>query len=105
MTRSPWRTKPVPTLGTGQLASLNILEDLGDYPKAYDMDAKAEIARSSTPYYYEGDLARRLRKSRVIATRPSALLGIRPTMIRRVLATRFQWGQIYLVACCALMPE
>src|SRR6202140_3295251 len=37
-------------------AALNILEDTGDYPKAYQI-AKAEMARSNTPYYYEADLA------------------------------------------------
>src|ERR1019366_1362365 len=37
-------------------ASLDILEDIGDYPGAYKI-AHEEIARASAPYYYKADLA------------------------------------------------
>jgi protein disulfide-isomerase len=83
-------------------ASLNILEDVGDYPKAYDI-AKAEIARSSTPYYYEGDLAEIAEK-----------LGHRDEAIKLLEqayhdsqgpATRFQWGAIYVSGLLRMTPK
>jgi thioredoxin-like negative regulator of GroEL len=83
-------------------ASLNILEDLGDYPKAYDI-AKAEIARSSTPYYYQGDLAEIAEKQghrdEAIQLLDQAYRGSQGP------ATRFQWGQIYMSGLLRMTPK
>jgi protein disulfide-isomerase len=83
-------------------ASLNILEDLGDYPKAYAI-AKAEIARSSTPYYYEGDLAEIAEKQ---GHRDEAVgLLNQAYHDSQGPATRFQWGQVYLSGLLRMTPQ
>ena len=74
-------------------AALNILEDLGDYPAAYQV-AHAEIGRASAPYYYKADLAEIAEK---LGHRDEALalLG-QAYQESQGAATRFQWGQAYV---------
>jgi protein disulfide-isomerase len=83
-------------------ASLNILEDTGDYDKAYEI-AKAEIARSATPYYYEGDLAqiaeRQGHRDEAISLLDQAYRDSQGP------ATRFQWGQLYVSGLLRLTPK
>jgi tetratricopeptide (TPR) repeat protein len=83
-------------------ASLNILEDTGDYAKAYDI-AKAEMARSATPYYYEGDLAEIAEK---LGRQDEAIdLLDRAYRDSQGPATRFQWGQRYVSGLLRLTPK
>jgi thioredoxin-related protein len=83
-------------------ASLDILEDSGDYNKAYDI-AKAEMARSATPYYYEGDLAEIAEKlghqDEAISLLDQAYRDSQGP------ATRFQWGQRYLSGLLRMAPK
>ncbi len=83
-------------------ASLNVLEDLGEYPKAYEI-AKAEIARSSTPYYFQVDLAeiaeKMGHKDEAIGLLDDAYRGSQGA------ATRFQWGQLYLSGLLRMAPN
>jgi protein disulfide-isomerase len=83
-------------------ASLNILEDTGDYSKAYDI-AKAEMARSATPYYYEGDLAEIAEK----LGRQDEAIGLldKAYTDSQGPATRFQWGQRYVSGLLRLTPK
>jgi thioredoxin-related protein len=83
-------------------ASLNILEDTGDYAKAYDI-AKAEMARSATPYYYEGDLAEIAEK----LGRQDEAISLLDQAYRdsQGPATRFQWGQRYVSGLLRLTPK
>jgi protein disulfide-isomerase len=83
-------------------ASLNILEDSGDFDKAYDI-AKAEIARSNTPYYYEGDLAEIAERQ---GHRDEAIdLLDRAYKEAQGPATRFQWGQLYVSGLLRMTPK
>jgi thiol-disulfide isomerase/thioredoxin len=83
-------------------ASLNILEDVGDYHKAYDV-AKAEIARSGTPYYYEGDLAEIAEKQ---GHRDEAVALLEKAYQHsQGPATRFQWGAIYMSGLLRMTPK
>ena len=83
-------------------ASLNILEDVGDYPKAYEI-AKAEMSRSSTPYYYEGDLAeiaeKQGHKDEAVRLLDQAYRDSQGP------ATRFQWGAIYVGGLLRMAPK
>ena len=83
-------------------ASLNILEDVGDYPKAYQI-ANAEIARSDTPYYYQADLAEIAEKlghkDEAIGLLDQAYHGSKGA------ATRFQWGGMYLAGLLRMAPK
>jgi thioredoxin-related protein len=82
-------------------ASLNILEDTGDYNKAYDI-AKTEMTRSSTPYYYEGDLAEIAEK----LGRQDEAINLLDQAYRDAQgpATRFQWGQRYISGLLRMRP-
>jgi protein disulfide-isomerase len=83
-------------------ASLNILEDTGDYARAYDI-AKAEIARSATPYYFEGDLAEIAEKQ---GHRDEAIdLLDQAYRHSQGPATRFQWGQLYVSGLLRMAPK
>jgi len=83
-------------------ASLDILEDIGDYDKAHDI-AKAEIARSATPYYYEGDLAEIAEKQ---GHRDEAILLLdKAYQDSQGPATRFQWGQLYVSGLIRMTPK
>jgi protein disulfide-isomerase len=83
-------------------ASLDILEDTGDYNKAYDI-AKAEIARSATPYYYEGDLAEIAEK---LGHQDEAIsLLDKAYRDSQGPATRFQWGQRYVSGLLRMAPK
>jgi thiol-disulfide isomerase/thioredoxin len=83
-------------------ASLNILEDSDQYAKAYQI-AKAEIARSETPYYYQADLAEVAEKlghkDEAIHLLDLAYHGARGP------ATRFQWGALYLGGLLRMAPD
>jgi protein disulfide-isomerase len=83
-------------------ASLNILEDVGDYPKAYEI-AKAEMSRSSTPYYYEGNLAeiaeKQGHKDEAVRLLDQAYRDSQGP------ATRFQWGAIYVGGLLRMAPR
>jgi protein disulfide-isomerase len=83
-------------------ASLNILEDTGDYPKAYQI-AKAEMARSSMPYYFEADLAAVAEKM----GQKDEAVGLLEQAYRESqgTATRFQWGQLYLSGLLRMKPK
>jgi protein disulfide-isomerase len=83
-------------------AALNILEDVGDYPKAYQI-AKAEIPRSNTPYYYEADLAEVAEK---MGRRDEALeLLDQAYRESQGAATRFQWGELYVSGLLRMAPN
>jgi len=83
-------------------AALNILEDTGDYPKAYQI-AKAEMARSNTPYYYEADLAEVAEK---MGQKDEAVsLLDQAYRESQGAATRFQWGQIYVSGLLRMTPK
>jgi protein disulfide-isomerase len=83
-------------------AALNILEDTGDYSKAYRL-AQAEISRSSTPYYYQADLAEIAEKlghkDEAISLLDQAYRGSQGA------ATRFQWGELYLSGLLRMAPK
>ncbi len=83
-------------------ASLNILEDSDQYAKAYQI-AKAEIARSDTPYYYQADLAEVAEKlghkDEAVHLLELAYHGARGP------ATRFQWGISYLRGLLRMAPD
>lgn len=83
-------------------ASLNILEDLRDYPKAYQI-VKDEIPRADSPYYFQGDLAdiaeQMGRKQEALQLFQSAYDGSKGA------ATRFQWGQRYVSGLLRLDPK
>jgi protein disulfide-isomerase len=82
-------------------ASLNILEDIGDYPKAYQI-AKAEMARSNTPYYYEADLAEVAEK---LGQKDEAVsLLDQAYRESQGAATRFQWGSLYVSGLLRMTP-
>ena len=82
-------------------AALNILEDIGDYPKAYQI-AKAEVARSNTPYYYEADLAEVAEK---LGQKDEAVdLLDQAYRESQGAATRFQWGSLYVSGLLRMMP-
>ena len=83
-------------------ASLNILEDTGEYPKAYQI-AKAEMARSSMPYYFEADLAEVAEKM----GQKDEAVGLLEQAYRESqgTATRFQWGQLYLSGLLRMTPK
>jgi protein disulfide-isomerase len=83
-------------------AALSILEDIGDYPAAYQV-AQAEIGRASAPYYYKADLAEIAeklgRKEEALTLLDQAYHESQGT------ATRFQWGQLYLSGLLRLAPR
>ena len=83
-------------------AALNILEDTDQYDKAYQI-AKAEIARSETPYYYQADLAEIAeklgRKDEAIQLLDVAYHGAHGP------ATRFQWGALYISGLLRMTPK
>ena len=83
-------------------ASLSILEDTGQYPKAYQI-AKAEMARSGMPYYFEADLAdiaeKMGQKDEAVGLLEQAYRESQGT------ATRFQWGQLYLSGLLRMTPN
>jgi len=83
-------------------ASLDILEDVGDLPKAYTI-AQAEIGRSETPYYFQADLAEIAEKlghkDEAISLLEQAYRGSRGA------ATRFQWGQLYVSGLLRMAPN
>lgn len=83
-------------------AALNILEDTGQYPKAYQI-AKAEMARSTMPYYFEADLAgiaeKMGQKDEAVGLLEQAYRESQGT------ATRFQWGQLYLSGLLRMTPK
>ena len=62
-------------------AALSILEDTDQYAKAYQI-AKAEIARSDAPYYFQADLAG-IAENSDARTRPSTC-STSPTVARKV---------------------
>jgi len=83
-------------------AALGILEDSGQYHRAYRI-AQAEIGRSDAKYYYQADLAQIAeklgRKQEAIRLYDEAYQGSRGP------ATRFQWGQLYLSALLRMAPQ
>jgi protein disulfide-isomerase len=83
-------------------ASLNILEDSGDYPRAYQI-AKAEMARSAMPYYFEADLAEVAEKM----GQKDEAVGLLDQAYRESqgTATRFQWGQLYVSGLLRMTPK
>jgi thiol-disulfide isomerase/thioredoxin len=83
-------------------AALDILEDSGEYPKAYQI-AKAEIARASAPYYYEADLAEVAEKM----GQKDEAVGLLDQAYRdsQGAATRFQWGQLYVSGLLRMTPK
>jgi protein disulfide-isomerase len=82
-------------------AALNILEDIGDFPKAYQI-AKAEVARSNTPYYYEADLAEVAEK---LGQKDEAVsLLDQAYRESQGAATRFQWGSLYVSGLLRMTP-
>lgn len=83
-------------------ASLDILEDIGDYPAAYEV-AHAEIARASAPYYYKADLAEIAEKM----GRKDEALTLLDEAYRESqgAATRFQWGQLYVSGLLRMAPK
>ena len=83
-------------------AALNILEDSGQLSKAYQI-AKAEIARSNTPYYYEADLAEVAEK---LGQKDEAVsLLDQAYRDSQGAATRFQWGQLYVSGLLRMAPK
>jgi protein disulfide-isomerase len=83
-------------------AALNILEDTGELPKAYQI-AKAEIARSSVPYYYEADLAEVAEK---LGQKDEAIsLLDQAYRESQGAATRFQWGALYVSGLLRMTPK
>jgi thiol-disulfide isomerase/thioredoxin len=83
-------------------ASLNILEDIGDYPAAYRI-AQAEIGRASAPYYYRADLAEIAEK---LGHKDEALTLLdQAYQESQGAATRFQWGQLYVSGLLRLSPK
>jgi protein disulfide-isomerase len=83
-------------------AALNILEDIGDYPAAYQI-AQAEIGRASAPYYYKADLAEIAEK---LGHKDEALTLLGEAYQEsQGAATRFQWGQLYLSGLLRLAPK
>ena len=83
-------------------ASLDILEDMDDYPDAYTI-AHAEIARASAPYYYKADLAEIAEK----LGRKDEALTLLDEAYRESqgAATRFQWGQLYVSGLLRMAPK
>jgi protein disulfide-isomerase len=83
-------------------AALNILEDSGNYPKAYQI-AKAEMARSNMPYYFEADLAevaeKMGQKDEAVSLLDQAYRDSQGA------ATRFQWGQLYVSGLLRMTPD
>jgi protein disulfide-isomerase len=83
-------------------AALNILEDTSQYPKAYQI-AKAEMARSSMPYYFEADLAQIAEK---MGQKDEAVSLLEQAYREsQGSATRFQWGQLYLSGLLRMTPR
>jgi thiol-disulfide isomerase/thioredoxin len=83
-------------------ASVDLLEDLGDNARAYDI-AKAEIARASAPYYFEGELAQIAEKQ---GHRDEAVeLLDRAYHDSQGPSTRFQWGQAYVSGLMRMNPK
>ncbi len=83
-------------------ASLDLLQDLGDYSKAREI-AQAEITRSETPYYFEGALAGIAEKQ----GHPDEAVGLLERAYRdaRGPSTRFQWGEAYISGLLRLNPR
>jgi thiol-disulfide isomerase/thioredoxin len=83
-------------------AALAILEDIDDYPAAYQV-AHAEIARASAPYYYKADLAEIAEKM----GRKDEALTLLDEAYRESqgAATRFQWGELYLSGLLRMAPK
>jgi thiol-disulfide isomerase/thioredoxin len=83
-------------------ASLDILEDVGDYPGAYQV-AHAEIARASAPYYYKADLAEIAEK---LGHKDEAVTLLDEAYREsQGAATRFQWGQLYVSGLLRMAPR
>jgi thiol-disulfide isomerase/thioredoxin len=83
-------------------ASLDILEDIGDYPAAYQI-AHAEIARASAPYYYKADLAEIAEK---LGHKDEAITLLDEAYREsQGAATRFQWGQLYVSGLLRMAPK
>jgi protein disulfide-isomerase len=83
-------------------AALSILEDVGDYPAAYQI-AQAEIGRASAPYYYRADLAEIAEK---LGRKDEAVTLLSQAYEEsQGAATRFQWGQLYLSGLLRLSPK
>ena len=80
---------------------LNIYDLLGQNERGYVL-AKAELAHSSTPYYYMGDLGDNCealgRKEEALQWYARGYEGAQGT------ATRFQWGEQYAAALVDLRP-
>ena len=83
-------------------ASVDLLQDLGDYSKARDI-AQAEMTRSATPYYFEGVLARIAEKQ----GHPDEAISLLERAYRDAQgpSTRFQWGQAYVSGLLRLSPK
>ena len=83
-------------------ASLDILEDIGDYPGAYKI-AHEEIARASAPYYYKADLAEIAEK---LGHKDEAVTLLDEAYREsQGAATRFQWGQLYISGLLRMAPK
>jgi len=83
-------------------ASLDILEDMGDYPGAYQI-AHAEIARASAPYYYKADLAEIAEK---LGHKDEAITLLDEAYREsQGAATRFQWGALYMSGLLRMAPK
>jgi protein disulfide-isomerase len=83
-------------------AALNILEDIGDYPAAYQV-AQSEIGRASAPYYYKADLAEIAEK---LGHKDEAVTLLdQAYQESQGAATRFQWGQLYVSGLLRLAPK
>ncbi len=83
-------------------AAISILEDSGNYPKAYQI-AKAEIGRSAMPYYFEADQAEVAEK---MGQKDEAVsLLDQAYRESQGAATRFQWGQRYVSGLLRMTPN
>jgi protein disulfide-isomerase len=83
-------------------AALTILEDIGDYPDAYQI-AQAEIGRASAPYYYKADLAAIAEK---MGHKDEALALLDQAYHEsQGAATRFQWGSLYVSGLLRMTPK
>lgn len=93
----------IPYVRSGIINSaLHIFEELDDDETAYRV-VKAELPKTKTPYYYKSDLAR---MAEDLGRRDEAIDWYAQGYNEAEgVATRFQWGTLYLLGLVRMKPE